>query len=158
MAGDRVRRRVRGRGPGTRLRSRYDSAAVWLYFIPLYIAGAILLLFAMFALLARVRGGRYARPVMQGIAKIPGVRGLMMRASRAALAKQNPDAASALEKLERAGVANDPQRAQAALSRLTASERRAYLEAAGQEGALPEPQNRQQRRAMEKLQKQRRGR
>jgi len=51
-----------------------------------------------------------------------------------------------------------PQRAQAALSRLSASERRAYLEAAGQEGALPEPQNRQQRRAMEKLQKQRRGR
>src|SRR6476646_894207 len=79
---------------------------------------------------------------MQAIAKIPGVRGLMMKASRAALAKQNPDAASALEKLERAGVAKDPQRAQAALSRLSASERRAYLEAAGQEGALPEPQNR----------------
>lgn len=131
---------------------------MWLYFIPLYIAGAIVFLFGLLALLARFRGGKYARPVMQAIAKVPGVRGLMMRASRAALAKQNPDAASALEKLERAGVANDPQRAQAALSRLTASERRAYLEAAGQEGALPEPQNRQQRRAMEKLQKQRRGR
>ena len=113
---------------------------------------------AFFTLLSRVKGGKYARPVMQGIAKIPGVRGLMMKASRAALAKQNPEAASALEKLERAGVAKDPQRAQAALSRLSASERRAYLEAAGQEGALPEPQNRQQRRAMEKMQKQRRGR
>ena len=131
---------------------------MWLYFIPLFIVAAILVLFGLFALLARFRGGKYARPVMQRIAKIPGVRGLMMKASRAALAKQNPDAASALQKLERAGVANDPQRAQAALSRLSASERRAYLEAAGQEGALPEPQNRQQRRAMEKLQKQRRGR
>ena len=131
---------------------------MWLYFIPLFIVAAILVLFGLFALLARFRGGKYARPVMQGIAKIPGVRGLMMKASRAALAKQNPDAASALQKLERAGVANDPQRAQAALSRLSASERRAYLEAAGQEGALPEPQNRQQRRAMERLQKQRRGR
>ena len=131
---------------------------MWLYFIPLYIAGAIISLFALFALLGRFRGGKYVRPVMQGLAKIPGVRGLMMKASRAALAKQNPEAASALQKLERAGVANDPQRAQAALSRLSASERRAYLEAAGQEGALPEPQNRQQRRAMEKLQKQRRGR
>jgi hypothetical protein len=131
---------------------------VWLYFIPLFIVAAILVLFGLFALLARFRGGKYARPVMQGIAKIPGVRGLMMKASRAALAKQNPDAASALQKLERAGVANDPQRAQAALSRLSASERRAYLEAAGQEGALPEPQNRQQRRAMEKLQRQWRGR
>jgi hypothetical protein len=131
---------------------------VWLYFIPLYVAGALIILFGSLALLARFRGGRYARPAMQGMAKIPGVRGLMMKASRAALAKQNPDAASALEKLERAGVANDPQRAQAALSRLTAAERRAYLEAAGQEGALPEPANRQQRRAMQKLQKQRRGR
>src|SRR3954452_19485948 len=94
---------------------------------------------------------------MQGIAKIPGVRGLMMKASRAALAKQNPDAASALQKLERAGVGNDPAKAQAAPSRLSPAERRAYLEAAGQEGALPEPQNRQQRRAMEKKEKQRRG-
>ncbi len=129
---------------------------MWLYFIPLYIAAALLLLVGVLALLSRFRGGRYARPVMQGIAKIPGVRGLMMRASRAALAKQNPDAASALQKLERAGVARDPQRAQAALSRLTPAERKAYLEAAGQEGALPEPANRQQRRAMQKMQKQRR--
>jgi hypothetical protein len=129
---------------------------VWLYFIPLYVAGAIVLLVGLLALLSRFRGGKYVRPVMRGIAKIPGVRRLMMKASRAALAKQNPQAASALEKLERAGVANDPQRAQAALSRLTAEERRAYLEAAGQEGALPEPANRQQRRAMQKLQKQRR--
>ena len=133
---------------------------MWLYFIPLYIAGALLLLLLVLTLLARFRGGKYARPVMRGIAKIPGVRGLMMKASRAALARQNPEAASALEKLERAGVAKDPQRAQAALSRLSPAERRAYLEAAGQEGALPEPANRQQRRAMQKLQRQqqRRGR
>jgi hypothetical protein len=134
------------------------GAAVWLYFIPLYIAGALVLMLGVLALLSRFRGGKYARPVVQGIAKIPGIRGLMMKASRAALARQNPEAASALEKLERAGVGKDPQRAQAALSRLTAAERRAYLEAAGQEGALPEPANRQQRRAMQKMQKQRRGR
>ena len=123
-----------------------SSFSIWLYFIPVYIAFALLLVLAMFTLLARVRGGKYARPVMQGMAKIPGIRGLMMKASRAALERQNPEAASALRKLERAGVANDPQRAQAALSRLSPSERRAYLEAAGQEGALPEPVNRQQRR------------
>jgi hypothetical protein len=134
------------------------AASIWLYFIPIYIAFALVLLFATFALATRVRGGRYARPLMQGLTKIPGLRRLIMKASRAALARQNPDAASALQKLERAGVANDPQRAQAALSRLTPAERRAYLEAAGQEGALPEPVNRQQRRAMQKLQKQRRGR
>jgi hypothetical protein len=136
------------------------AAAVWLFFIPLFIAGAIVLVVGVLALLSRFRGGKYARPAMRQIARIPGVRGLMMRASRAALAKQNPEAASALEKLERAGVAKDPQRAQAAMSRLTAAERKAYLEVAGQEGAMPEPANRQQRRAMEKLQRQqqRRGR
>jgi len=52
-------------------------------------------------------------------------------------------------------VQNDPQRAQAALSRLSASERRAWLEAADQEGAIPEPMNRQQRRQAEKLKKRR---
>ena len=133
---------------------------MWLFFIPIFILGALLLLLLVLSLLARFRGGKYARPIMRGLAKIPGVRGLMMKASRAALARQNPDAASALEKLERAGVAKDPQRAQAAMSRLTAAERRAYLEAAGEQGAMPEPANRQQRRAMQKLQKQqqRRGR
>ena len=133
---------------------------MWLYFIPIFVVAAVLLFLLVLSLLARFRGGKYARPVMRGLAKIPGVRRLMMKASKAALARQNPDAASALEKLERAGVAKDPQRAQAALSRLSPSERRAYLEAAGQEGALPEPANRQQRRAMEKLQRQqqRRGR
>jgi hypothetical protein len=129
---------------------------VWLYFIPLYIAGALLFFVLVLSLLARFRGGKYARPIMRAIGKIPGVNKMLMRASRAALAKQNPAAASALEKLERAGVSKDPQRAQAALSRLTAEERRAYLEAAGQEGALPEPANRQQRRAMQRMQKQRR--
>ena len=134
-------------------------ASIWLYFIPLYIAFALVVMFAMFALLTRVQGGRYARPLMQGLMKIPGLRGLLTKASRAALERQNPEAASALKKLERAGVAKDPQRAQAALSRLSPAERRAYLEAAGQEGAMPEPVNRQQRRAMEKLQRQqRRGR
>ncbi len=132
---------------------------MWLFFIPLFILAALVLLLGILSLLARFRGGKYARPIMRGLARIPGVRGLMMKASRAALARQNPDAASALEKLERAGATKDPQRAQAALSRLSAAERRAYLEAAGEQGAMPEPVNRQQRRAMEKMQRQqRRGR
>ena len=42
------------------LSSRYDSAAVWLYFIPLYIVGAIVLTLALFTLVARVQGGKYA--------------------------------------------------------------------------------------------------
>ena len=41
------------------------------------------------------------------------------------------------------------------MSRLSAAERRAYLDAAGAEGAIPEPMNRQQRRQAQKLKKRR---
>jgi hypothetical protein len=47
-------------------------------------------------------------------------------------------------------------KAQQALSRLSSAERQAYLEAADQQGQSPQPMNRQQRRAAEKLKKQRR--
>jgi hypothetical protein len=133
-------------------------ASILLWFIPIYVIAAILLLIAAFALLARVRGGKLVRPIVNAMVKVPFLRRLMQKASKAALERQNPELASAVAKLERAGVARDPQRAQAALSRLTASERRAYLEAAGQQGALPTPTNRQERRRLEKMQKKTQGR
>jgi hypothetical protein len=46
-------------------------------------------------------------------------------------------------------------KAQQALSRLSAAERQAYLDAAGEQGAVPEPMNRAQRRAQAKLKKRR---
>jgi len=58
-------------------------------------------------------------------------------------------------KLERSGATRDPLKAQQALSRLSAAERKAYLDAAGEQGATPEPMNRAQRRAAEKLKKRR---
>ncbi len=126
---------------------------MWTYFIPLYVLGGIVLLFGIFVLLARVRGGRYIRPIVGLLAKVPFMRRLMRKASQAALERQNPDLANAIKKLERTGAERDPRRAQAALSRLSASERAAYLEAAGEQGAMPTPQNRQQRRQMEKMRK-----
>jgi hypothetical protein len=91
-----------------------------------------------------------------GLAKVPLFKRLMTKASRAALQRQNPELASAIEKLERSGATRDPQRAQQAMSRLTASEREAWLEAAGEQGMMPQPSNRAERRRLEKLQKQRR--
>ena len=111
------------------------------YFIPLYILGGLLLLFGLLVALGRFREGRYLKPLMVGAAKIPFLERWMKRASRAALEKQNPELASAIRKLERTGVTRDPLTAQRAMSKLTAAERRAYLEAAGQQGA-PGPTNR----------------
>ncbi len=123
--------------------------------IPIYILIGLLILLIALNLLARVKGGKYVRPIAMGLMKVPFLKRWLQKASKANLERKNPELASAITKLERSGVQHDPQRAQVALSRLSAAERRAYLEAAGDEGAIPEPMNRQQRRQAQKLKKRR---
>ncbi len=101
------------------------ASSIWLWFTPVYVLAGLVLLLLVFSLVARIRGGRYVRPIVNAMTKVPLLKRWMQKASRAALEKQNPELASAIAKLERAGVARDPQRAQAALSRLTAGERAA---------------------------------
>ena len=123
--------------------------------IPVFILVGLLVLLIALNLLARVKGGKYVRPLALGLMKVPFLKRWLQKASKANLERKNPELASAIAKLERSGVQRDPQRAQAALSRLSASERKAYLDAAGDEGAIPEPMNRQQRRQAQKLKKRR---
>src|ERR671931_1029220 len=125
---------------------------VWL--IPIIVLGGLIVLLLVLNLLARVQGGRYVRPLAQALMKVPLLRKQLRKASKATLERKNPELASAIEKLERSGATRDPMRAQQALSRLSAAERKAWLEAAGEQGAMPEPMNRQQRRAAAKLKKQ----
>ena len=130
------------------------TASIWLYLTPLYVLGGLLLIFGIFALLSRVAGGKYAKPIIQGVLKVPFLGRGMKKASQAALERQNPELASAIKKLERYGATRDPQRAQAAMSNMTAAERRAYLDAAGEQGdAQPEQMNRQMRRQLERARK-----
>jgi len=123
--------------------------------IPVFILVGLLILLIALNLLARVKGGKYVRPIAMGLMKVPLLKRWLQKASKANLERKNPELASAISKLERSGVQHDPQRAQAALSRLSAAERRAYLDAAGDEGTIPEPMNRQQRRQAQKLKKRR---
>ena len=122
----------------------------WTLLIPVYIVGFFALLLGVSALLARYRGGRYLRPILQLISKVPLFRRGLQKASTAALERENPDLASAIRKMERMGATRDPKRAQAALSTLTAAERRAYIAAADQEGQMPDATNREMRRRLEK--------
>ena len=126
---------------------------IWL--IPIIVLGALVVILLALNLLARVQGGRYVRPIAQGLMKVPFVGNRLKKASRVALERQNPELASAVAKLERSGATRDPMKAQQALSRLSAAERQAYLEAAGEQGAMPQAMNRAQRRAAEKLKKRR---
>ena len=137
-------------------------ASFWLSFWmwPVYVLLFLLLVLGTFALLGRIAGGRYLRPVVTGMAKVPLLRRWLAKLSDAALKKQNPELASAIQKMQRSGVMNDPMKAQAAMSRLSANERRAWMEAGTQQQeTMDEPMNREQRRRLEKVKRdaQRRG-
>ena len=130
--------------------------------IPVWILLGLLVLLGVFALLGRVENGRYLRPVIALISKVPLFRRGLEKASNAALERSNPELASAMKKMQRTGAMRDPMKAQAAMSQLTRDERRALLDLQDQQGSgvPPEATNRQMRRRLEKARRdtQRRGR
>jgi hypothetical protein len=123
------------------------------YLIPVFILGGLLVVFGLLTLLARVQGGRYLRPAIAFLSKVPLMRRLIEKASNAAIERYNPELAGAMKKLKRAGADKDPVRAQQALSTLSSEERKAWMDAAGQQGAFDAPRNRAERRALERMQK-----
>ncbi len=125
-----------------------------IYLIPVFILVFLLLVMATMAALSRFRGGKYLRPVFAFLMKVPVLKGLIQKASEKAVARYNPELAGAMKKLQRAGADKDPMRAQQAISTLSSDERKAWMEAAGQQGAVDQqPINRAQRRALERMQK-----
>lgn len=125
-----------------------------IYLIPVFILVFLLLVMGTMATLSRVRGGKYLRPVFAFLMKVPVLKGLIQKASEKAVARYNPELAGAMKKLQRAGADKDPMRAQQAISTLSSEERKAWMEAAGQQGAVDQqPINRAQRRALERMQK-----
>jgi hypothetical protein len=130
---------------------------MWWLFVPLVILGVVLLLLLVVLLLGRYRNGALLRPVVAWLSRIGFMRRFFTRVSTAAIERQNPELASALKKINTVSQNPNPQAIQKAMSRLTAAERRAYLEAAGEQGAIPDSANRQMRRQAERMQQQARG-
>ena len=118
----------------------------WLIWTPLIVLGTLLVLFGLVAVLGRVAGGRYLRPIVLGLSKVPFLKRMFERMSNAALERENPELASAIRKLQRFGTPTTPEAAQRALARLTPGERRAYMQAAGQQADVPQAPNRAARR------------
>jgi hypothetical protein len=132
------------------------ATSFFLLLTPLWIILGFVVLIGVLSLLGRVQNGRYLRPVFQFLSKVPLFRRWLQKASEAAIERSNPELASAMRKMQRTGAHRDPTRAQAAMSQLTAQERRALLEMQEQQGAVPpEATNRQMRRRMEKAKKRR---
>ena len=126
------------------------TASIATLLIPLWILLGLVFLLGMLALLGRVQNGRYLRPLITLIARVPLFKRWLEKASQAAIERSNPELASAMKKMQRSGALRDPQRAQAALSNLTPQERRALIEMQDEQGAAPEATNREMRRRMEK--------
>jgi uncharacterized membrane protein YgcG len=126
--------------------------------IPLYIIVAIAVLFGIFVFLARFRNGKYLRPIILWLSKVPWLKRQFEKVSRAAIEKQNPDLASAMRKLQRAGANADMKKLQAVYNSFTPEERRAYQEMADQQGGgMPDNANRQMRRAQQRIAQTNRG-
>jgi hypothetical protein len=128
---------------------------MWWLYVPIGILAAVLVVFGLLVFLGRFRNGALLRPVIALLSRIGFMRRFFASVSTKAIERQNPELASAMKKMSSAGTNPTPQAAQKALSRLSAAERRAYMEAVQeQQETAPELLNRQNRR---KLQQQTRG-
>jgi hypothetical protein len=117
--------------------------------IPLFLLLLLAVLLGVFVLLGRIKNGKYLRPVVTFLSKVPLFKKWFQKASIAALERENPELAAAMKKITAFGEPKSPEQAQRMLNLLTPSERRAYMEAVGQESQMPEATNRQLRRRME---------
>jgi hypothetical protein len=130
---------------------------MWWFLTPIIVLGTLLVLFGLLVLLGRYRNGALLRPVIARLARVGFMRRFFTKVSTAALERQNPELASAMKKINAVAANPNPQAVQKAMSRLTPAERRAYFEAAQEQGAVPDSANRQMRRQAERMQQQARG-
>jgi hypothetical protein len=130
---------------------------MWWLWLPITILAVVLVLFLLLLLLGRFRNGALLRPIVARLSRIGFMRRFFTRVSTAAIERQNPELASALKKINTVAANPNPQAIQKAMSRLTPAERRAYMEAAQEQGGVPDSANRQMRRQAERMQQQARG-
>jgi hypothetical protein len=130
---------------------------MWWLWIPIGIVAVVLVFFLLLLVLGRFRNGALLRPLVVRLARIGFMQRFFTRISTAAMERQNPELASAVRKLNTVAANPNPQAVQKAMSRLTPAERRAYMEAAQEQGAIPDSANRQMRRQAERMQQQARG-
>jgi len=130
---------------------RYDRAVPFWVWIPVILLLVLTLLLGSVVLLGRIQNGRYLRPVVTFLSKVPLFKRWFQKASIAALERQNPELAAAMKKMQAFGEPKTPEQAQRMLNLLTPTERRAYMAAVGEDGQqqMPDATNRQLRRRME---------
>ena len=81
-----------------------------LYFVPFIILGVALLLMLVLFLLARIQNGRFLRPIVTQLSKIPFMRRWFQKMSVAAYERSNPELAGAIKKMQSFGDIKTPSR------------------------------------------------
>ncbi len=130
---------------------------MWWLLVPIVVIVVILLFFGLLIFLGRFRNGALLRPLIARLSRIGFMRRFFTSVSTKAIERQNPELAGALKKMNTVSSNSNPQAMQKAMSRLTPAERRAYMEAAQEQGGVPDTANRQMRRQAERMQQQVRG-
>jgi hypothetical protein len=130
---------------------------MWWLWVPVIVVGTVALFFGLLVVLGRFRNGALLRPMIAWLSRFGLMRRFFTKVSTAAIERQNPELASALKKINTVAANPNPQAVQKAMSRLTPAERRAYMEAAQEQGGVPDSANRQMRRQAERMQQQARG-
>ena len=103
-------------------------AISFLFFLPFIILGVLLILMLLLFLLARIQNGRFLRPIVTQLSKIPFMRRWFQKMSVAAYERSNPELAGAIKKMQTFGDIKTPEQAQRALAVMTPAERKAYME------------------------------
>jgi hypothetical protein len=127
---------------------------MWWLYLPLIIVSVVLVVFLLLVALGRFRNGALLKPLIKSLSRIGFMRRFFASVSTKAIERQNPELAAAIKKLEPVSSNPNPMAVQKAMSRLTPAERRAYMEAAQEQGEVQDTANRQMRR---RLQQQQRG-
>ena len=122
----------------------------FLFILPFIILGVLLVAMLVLYLLARIQNGRFLRPIVTLLSKIPFMRRWFQKMSVAAYERSNPELAGAIKKMQTFGEIKTPEQAQRALAVMTPAEKKAYVAMVGEQGAMPEPVNRDQRRRAER--------
>ena len=120
--------------------------------LPILLLGISVVLLGLLVFLGRFRGGKYMRSIAFTLAKVPFIRRFFVWSQKKMIEKQNPELASVMRKLERLGPAADDRQKQQVISRFTRGERAAFEEwllIQRDQGVLPEPTNRRDRRRMQ---------
>jgi hypothetical protein len=128
------------------------GATMWWLFIPLIIVGILLLVLGLLVFLSRFRNGALLKPIIGWLSRFKLMRRFFTSISTKAIERQNPELAGAIKKMQSVASNPNPQAMQKAMSRLTAAERRAYMEAAAEQGEVPDSANRQMRRRLQQQQ------